>query len=321
VSVAAVAIGACFVVRSTGLWLGDPIMVPFGIVVSGIVVLGVLRPSSIHRPGLAAPVAVLVAGRHARGRVIAGAALVSLGLVMVGTGGGVSGNVRAGVFATAVTILGVGVLLGPWMARVAQQAAEERRERIRSQEREAMAAHLHDSVLQTLTLIQRGADDPRRTITLARKQERELRAWLYGTRGTPAESLAAAVRAIAAEVEAAYHVRVEVVVVGDREMGDELSAFVAAIREGCINAAKHSGEAEKTVYVEADDTSVEAFVRDRGCGFDRGLASPDRRGIAQSIEARLVRIGGTATIDSAPGEGTEVHLVLPTAIGENGRDA
>ena len=316
-SVACIAAGLTVVMRSTGLWLGDTAMIALSAGVSGLVLLSVLRPGrgdaagSASTASAASPLADLLAGRHARTRLTAGAFLVAGGLVMVGVSGGVSRSLRVGVFATAITIVGIATVLGPWLARVAQEAAAERRQRIRAQEREAMAAHLHDSVLQTLALIQRNAEDPRRTVTLARQQERELRAWLYGGADARATTLASAIRAIEDEVEASYDVRVEVVVVGDSPMDERLTGFTAAVREACINAAKHSGVDEMAVYVELAGDSVEAFVRDRGAGFDPTEAQPDRRGIAHSIVARLARIGGAAVIESAPGAGTEVHLTLP----------
>jgi signal transduction histidine kinase len=316
-AVACITLGLVLLVRSTGLWLGDAFMWPLVVAAAGVAVIGVVRPElgevsprAGTSPG-APPLAELTAGRHARARLIVGAALVALGVLWVGSAGGVSRGVRVGAWATAITIIGVALVLGPWLTRLAQQAAAERRERIRAAEREAMAAHLHDSVLQTLALIQRTADDPRRTITLARQQERELRAWLYGAPGTAGETLDAAVRAMAHEVEAAYDVRIELVLVGDVAMDDELVSFVAALREACVNAAKHSGVAEVSVFVETRADGLEAFVRDRGRGFDRSDTAADRRGIAQSIEGRLARLGGSGTVESSPGEGTEVRLTLP----------
>ena len=314
VSVGCIAFGLVMVVRSTGLWLGDAVMLPVLVIATGLVLLSVLRPATAERaadrfaPG---QLADLRAGRHARARLIAGAVMVAAGVALVGAGRSVSTGVRIGAFATSLTIVGVALVLGPWLTRLAQQAAADRRERIRATEREAMAAHLHDSVLQTLALIQRTADDPRRTVALARQQERELREWLYGGVGAGARTLAGAVHAMAEDVEVTYHVRVEVVVVGDRPLDDDLTALVAAMREACVNAAKHSGTDEVSVYAEVQRDAVEAFVRDRGRGFDRGDAAPDRRGIAQSIEGRLERVGGTATIDSVVGEGTEVQLRVP----------
>ena len=175
-----------------------------------------------------------------------------------------------------------------------------------------MAAHLHDSVLQTLALIQRNADDPRRTVTLARRQERELREWLYGTAGDSEPTIAGAIKAMAHEIEGLYDVRIEIVVVGDRPMDDAGVALTAAMREACVNAAKHSGVEDVSVFVEVGAGEIDAFVRDRGRGFDRDSSPTDRRGIQQSIVARIERAGGTATVDSAPGRGTEVHLVVPT---------
>lgn len=313
-SIACLTGGLLLIVRSTGLWFGDRGMVPLTAMISGVVVLGVMRGDQATNARSLVDVA---SGRWARARLFAGAGLVAGGLVLVGLNTGVSRSFQVGAFATAVTIVGVSLVLGPWLARVAQTASEERRERIRVQEREAMAAHLHDSVLQTLALIQRSADDPRRTVTIARQQERELREWLYGgadarTAGTSG-MLAAAVRTVAGEVESLYHVKVEVVVVGDRPMDEDLAAFLAAVREACVNAAKHSGAEEVAVYVEVlpGESTIEAFVRDRGCGFDRATVPADRRGIARSIEARLARLGGTAVFETAAGVGTEVQLRMP----------
>ena len=210
-SIACMTIGLLAVVRSTGLWLGDAVMVPLVIVVAGAVVLAIARADDTAPSLSASALADVVHGRHARARIAVGTALVAGGLVAVGSGRSVSGTVRVGVFAAAASIIGVVVLVGPWIARLAQTAAEERRERVRSEERAAMAAHLHDSVLQTLALIQRSADDPRRTVSLARQQEHELRAWLFGEDGRPADSLAGAMTAMAHDVERRHDVRVEVV--------------------------------------------------------------------------------------------------------------
>ncbi len=315
-SVACVTLGVTLVVRSSGLWLGDAFMWPMIALVAGVAVLDVMRPDPTTRsadsgPGSSLQLGELGSGRHPRLRLIVGAGLVALGLALVGSRQGVSSGLRVGAWATAITIVGVALVLGPWLVRLTQQATAERRERIRANEREAMAAHLHDSVLQTLALIQRTADDPRRTITLARQQERELREWLYGTAATTDETLAAAVRTMTHEVETAYDVRVELVMVGDAAMDADLVSVVAALREACVNSAKHSGVTEMSVFVEAAAGTVQAFVRDRGRGFDRDDAAPDRRGIAQSIEGRIQRLGGTAHVESTPGQGTEVRLSVP----------
>ncbi|MBI4933655.1 MAG: PspC domain-containing protein [Actinobacteria bacterium] len=307
VSVALVALGLMLVVRSTGLWLGDAVMLPLTVLAAGVVVLGLVRTEDDRATRLSE----LMSGRHARARILLGAGLLVLGLVAVGTTDSVSGTLRVSVFAAAVSIVGVALLLGPWITRLAQSAAEERRDRIRAEEREAMAAHLHDSVLQTLALIQRNADDPRRTASLARQQEHELRAWLFGDTGPAGATLTGAMQATAREVEQRYDVRIDLVMVGDAPLDDEGAALVAATREACVNAAQHSGDTSVSVYVEVAADNIEAFVRDRGRGFDRAATVPDRHGIAQSIEARIDRVGGVAEIDSTPGEGTEVHLRVP----------
>ena len=240
-------------------------------------------------------------------------ALIAVGLVLVGASHGISSGVRVGVYATALTILGVTVLLGPWLARVAQEITAERRQRIRLDEREAMAAHLHDSVLQTLALIQRTADDPRRTITLARRQEAELRQWLYGNADTAATTLTGALQTMVDEVEDLYDIRIEHVVVGDRPIDERFVALIGAIREACVNTAKHGAVVDVAVYVEIRAGAVEAFVRDRGVGFDVAAVT-EGHGISQSIRARLERIGGTAVVESSPGQGTEVRLSVPLDV-------
>lgn len=223
------------------------------------------------------------------------------------------GQVGVAVLATA---LGVALVFGPWIVRLAVDLRDERRERIRTEERAEMAAHLHDSVLQTLALIQRHADEPQESRSLARRQERELRAWLYGDRRPSgggadgaAPSLAAALDRMTDEVEADHRgVAVDVVLVGDCPVDPGVAALVQAVREAVVNAAKHSGESAVSVYVEVDRGRVEAFVRDRGRGFDPDAVDGDRRGITHSIVARMARHGGRAQVHSAPGDGTEVTI-------------
>jgi len=198
------------------------------------------------------------------------------------------------------------------------QLREERRERIRSEERAEVAAHLHDSVLQTLALIQRNADRPKELAAIARRQERELRTWLYGDRVAQSNghhgTLAAAVDAMVTEVEELHDIEVEVVTVGECPVDARVDALLQAAREATVNAAKHAGVDTVSLYVEAEPDRVTAFVRDRGTGFDTQAPVPDdRRGIASSIRERMQRNGGTVTITSTPGEGTEVQLEVKRA--------
>jgi signal transduction histidine kinase len=206
----------------------------------------------------------------------------------------------------------LGLILAPFVVRLVRSLATERSERIRSQERAEVAAHLHDSVLQTLALVQKRADDPRAVAALARSQERELRAWLSGRVPGDTKRLGTALEAAAGEVEHDHGVPVEVVVVGDREVDAGVQALVAAAREAMVNAAKHAGvdSGPISLYAEAADGHVEVFVRDRGNGFEPGAVPADRRGIAESIVGRMARHGGRARIRSTPGEGTEVELSL-----------
>ena len=181
-----------------------------------------------------------------------------------------------------------------------------------------MAAHVHDSVLQTLSLIQKAADDPHEVVRLARREERELRQWLFdpdrlGRRGDPPVTLVDAVHTVEREVEDSYGVGVELIVVGDCPVDDGIVALVGACREATVNAAKWSGCDQIRVFVEVEAGVVSVFVRDLGAGFDPGQVPEGRQGIARSMVERLARVGGSVEVHSAPGAGTEVELVLPRA--------
>lgn len=217
----------------------------------------------------------------------------------------------SGSFVAPGAIAGTLILvLGPWL----WQLAAERAERIRLSERAAVAARVHDSVLQTLALVQRHADDPGRVSAVARRQERELRRWLYGTGIEGAATLEDALADAAAEIEELYRVRIELASAGRAHLDPAHEELVLAAREAMANAAKFSTADEIAVYAEADADGSSVFVRDRGAGFDRSEVPADRRGIAESIEGRMQRAGGSATITSRPGEGTEVELRLRKAL-------
>jgi signal transduction histidine kinase len=210
-----------------------------------------------------------------------------------------------------LTLLGFGIVVGPWFYRLATDLSAERAERVRSQERADVAAHLHDSVLQTLALIQQNASDGTLVARLARSQERDLRAWLYAGESTDERTVASALRLLAAEIEDAHGVSVEVVTVGDCELVESLRPVVAATREAVTNAAKHAGTGHVDVYAEISATALDVYVRDRGVGFDPGASSGDRHGIRNSILGRMARHGGNADVRSSPGEGTEVRMHQP----------
>lgn len=243
-----------------------------------------------------------------------------IGLILVAGGlttlSGVRRNFFGGetVVGALAVVAGFVVAFGPWWLRIARDLAVERRQRVRVEERAEMAAHLHDSVLQTLALIQRSATDAREVTRLARVQEKELRAWLFEGRvpGTFDQTrLTDAVAALELDVESRHGVPVDAVVVGDCELSEPVQALLAAGREAAVNAAKWSGAPSVSVFVEAEDTRVSMFVRDRGKGFDPDLVAEDRKGISESIRARMARFGGKVEIRSAPGDGTDVELVMP----------
>jgi signal transduction histidine kinase len=257
------------------------------LVTAGLAVM-LLRGGSL-RPGGSMPVLAIVL-------LTAGA------VIFLGRTGTSNAFVAPGAVAGALLLL-----IGPWV----WQLAGERTERIRLAERAEVAARVHDSVLQTLALVQRHADDPLRVAGLARRQERELRRWLYGSGVGEAATMLDALEAAAADVEELHRVRIELVGAGDVPLDERVSQLVLAAREAMTNAAKFSGAGEIAVYAECGGEGATVFVRDRGVGFDRGSVAPDRRGLSDSIEARMARAGGSATIVSAPGSGTEVELRLP----------
>ena len=223
---------------------------------------------------------------------------------------------RALLIATAV-LSGVVLIVAPWLWRAATQVSRERLERTRADERAELAAHLHDSVLQTLSLIQRNADDKQATIQLARRQERELREWLYGRSTAGSErSLRAALTRLGAEVEELHGVPVEVVVVGDAPVDERVQSALAAAREALMNAARHSGAPRVDVYGEVEGGLLEIFVRDTGRGFDEQQVPEDRRGLRESVRGRMSRAGGSASVSSTPGQGCEVALALPLRSAE-----
>jgi signal transduction histidine kinase len=246
----------------------------------------------------------------ALGPVTVGAALVVAGgLVFLWLNDALA-PARDVLLAVVVVLVALTLILAPWWLRLVRGLSVERAERIRSQERSEVAAHLHDSVLQTLALVQKRADDPRAVANLARRQERELRTWLAGGRPEPGDSLARSLEAAAAEVEEIHGVPIDVVAVGDAPMDERAAALVAAAREALVNAAKFAGGAPVQLYAEFGSDRTEVFVRDRGPGFDVAGIPADRRGVRESIVGRMDRHGGRAVVHSSPGAGTEVELVM-----------
>lgn len=293
--------GGLLVLRGVGWWPGDLVVLMVATLAFGLAVLSdfdwlgrILDPDS---------------ARPSRLRIAGGAVLLLVGLGLLA--GAVSQVQTLGTVTTAVviTVMGVGLVFGPWLVGLGRALTSERRERIRQEERAEMAAHLHDSVLQTLALMQR-TDDARRMVTLARQQERELRSWLYGARpaGEANLRLTAALEEVASRVETDFTIPVEVVTVGDVALDDTARALVAAAGEAMVNAAKHAEAAEVSVYAEVSDGRADVWVADFGKGFDQADVPADRRGLTDSIKARMARAGGGASVESRPGEGTEVHV-------------
>jgi len=310
--------GGAGIVLYLALWLyadGRPVwLAGLGVVISGSLLLHAVGLSDRAVAGIALVAAGLaVAWRRGSGlrpeapASWAGYALVALGAVILLAAGG---DAPAPLLAPGAVAGGLLLIAGPWLWRLAVERDAERDARIRSEERSDVAARVHDSVLQTLALIQRHADEPKRVASLARRQERELRGWLYADRplGDDGTSVVAALSTVAADVEDVFGARIELASSGDAPTD---GAIVLAAREAMTNAAKFAGVEEIDVYAEVTETEITVFVRDRGAGFDPGAVPDDRRGIAESIRGRLERAGGSASIESKPGEGTEVELRIP----------
>jgi signal transduction histidine kinase/phage shock protein PspC (stress-responsive transcriptional regulator) len=310
------AIASLLLLRKWGLWLSDAIVWPVLLAAAGGALIW--RQSTAAEAPARAPAVAPAAPRapllhlpaDAASRALIGAALVvGGGLVFLWLNDALQ-PARDSVLAVVVVLIAATLIFAPWWLRLVRGLSAERAERIRSQERAEVAAHLHDSVLQTLALMQRRVEDPREVAALARRQERELRAWLNGRRAAGDATVASALEGAAAEVEEAHGVPVEVVAVGDAPLDPGAEALVAAAREALVNAAKFAGESPVALYAEVAPGRIEVFVRDRGPGFDPAAVPDDRRGVRESIVGRMERHGGRATVHTAPGAGTEVELVL-----------
>lgn len=301
--------GLLMTARNIGLWPGDAIMVPAVVVAGGSALLW-YRGRESHPEG--DPLERVLQGRATPLRALGGVALALAGLVALVARGVRLEQLPAALAALAMALAGAAVLVGPYVGRLTTQLRDEERARIRDQERNDMAAHLHDSVLQTLALMQRAAADPRRMVMLARRQERELRSWLYDSKTSAAVgSLTARAEGLAAEIELDHGMPVDLIVVGDVEVTPAVDALLLAVREATVNSAKHAQADLVSIYIEVEPHTITAFVRDKGVGFCAAEIGDDRRGIALSIRDRVERVGGRAVLETAPGSGTEWELVVP----------
>ena len=302
------ALGGALLLSALGIGLNPGLLVPLVVVGVGVVILWRQADDSQRERWR-----VATATRRLPDAVRAG---VGIALVLIGGAAILVGPVEldgtsGGLIAAIVVTAGLALVSGPWWMRMVRDLNAERSARIREQERAEVAAHVHDSVLHTLTLIQRHVDDPREVSRLARAQERELRGWLYRPRSDPAATVTSEVERVAAEVEDAHGVAIEVVVVGDAPLDEDLGAMLHATREALVNAAKYARDSPISVYSEVEPERVTIFVRDRGPGFDPAAVPEDRLGLRQSVVGRMQRHGGVATVRSADGEGTEVQLEMP----------
>ena len=301
-------VGGLLLLSALGLGLNPGLAVPLVAVGIGVVILWRQADDDARqRWRLATGTARLSGAARAAG----GIALVFVGAGAILVGPAKVDGTSGGLVAALVVAFGLALVSGPWWVRMARDLSAERNARIREQERAEVAAHVHDSVLHTLTLIQRHVDDPREVARLARAQERDLRSWLYRPVADPDAMISSALAAAAAEVEDAHGVAVEVVVVGDCPVDERLRALLLAAREAMVNAAKYAGDAPISLYAEVEPGQVTVFVRDRGAGFEMADVPEDRLGLRQSVVGRMERHGGTALVRSVAAEGTEIQLEMP----------
>jgi len=320
IAMGCIVLGAMLVLRDIGLWFGDTLVWPLVLAGCGSALIWGLSDATDRARWTAAGERLAanrasILGNGNGGRLVAGGFLVLAGMGVFLLAHQSAGALGTVLLAMLVTAGGLGLILAPWMLRLVRDAAAERRHRIRFEERAEIAAHLHDSVLHTLMLVQR-ADVPAEVVSLARRQERELRAWLNGRPlAADAADLRGAIDAVASRVEEMHQVPVDTVVVGEIALDEAVDALGGHLEEVAqVHPARRhdaAGAPRVSIFVEAEPREITAYVRDKGRGFERSAVPPDRRGISESIVGRMRRLSGSATITSAPGEGTEVFLQVP----------
>jgi phage shock protein PspC (stress-responsive transcriptional regulator)/anti-sigma regulatory factor (Ser/Thr protein kinase) len=307
-----IGVGGVVLLQNAGLWINSKVFWPLAVAGAGVALVWWQSDDPDRSAWLSDR------GWKVWLRIAAGIFLVGVALWLTLFQAGVDRALDDAIGAILLAIAGFALVIGPWLLGLTRDLRLERQERIRNQERADVAAHLHDSVLQTLALIQRQASDPAVVTQLARTQERELRTWLFDDTDPESATLKASLQRAVAEVESSHRVQVELVVVGDAPASDSIAALVAASREAMVNAAKHSGAARIDVFAEVEAQQVEVDVRDRGSGFDLDDVAVDRQGVRGSIYERMNRHGGRAEIKTSPGEGTEVRMWVPSTPDQQG---
>lgn len=310
VALGAIALAGLFAMAATGLLLAPGVLAASALLLGGgaVVVRQLLTPSDGKRSSADWRSTL---GETDGVRITIGGLLVAGGVALFILGAGDLRTLPGALAAGTVVATGFALLVGPRVARARAEAAHERTERARTDERIRVAARLHDSVLQTLALVQR-ADDAATARAQARRQERELRSWLYDEESQDGpDTLASAMSAIATDVETGYGVVVELVQHRDAPFDPALSALADAARETIVNAAKHSGAETVSVFVQLAEREAVIFVRDEGRGFDPAIVPTDRHGLRDSVVRRLAEHDGTARVTTTEGQGTEVELHVP----------
>lgn len=297
---------------ASGLMLAQVLGVPLDwrMILPPVVILAgvTLAWSQLDRSGPGSSASSAQVGRNAAiWQVVAGGLLVFVAMLVIAGGLIGAGELLVGIMVAAMLVAGLALVVAPWLIKLYRTSQVERARAAAEAERADIAAHLHDSVLQTLAMLQKQKADPAAVERLARSQERQLRSWLYQQEAAASGSLKDQLLAVAAELEEMHSIPVEVVTVGQSRRSHH-DPLVAAAREAILNALKHAGPA--SVYVESVETEDAVFIRDRGNGFEVDGIGEDRLGVRESIIGRMKRAGGSARIRSTEA-GTEVQLFMP----------
>lgn len=290
---------------AAGVWLGAAFTIPWG---SVIAVVCIVAGAGLAWSNLSAELTT----NQALIRLGGGIVLLVMGVLALTVRDQPLGRVFSSVLLGVGILAVAGLALWPVIQRLLRELREAQEKSTRESERAQMAAHLHDSVLQTLTLIRNQADDPEAVGRLARVQERQLRSWLYNDSDGGAMSLTAGIKQAAAKIEDLYGVTVETVVVGETGAGrggENASILLAATKEALANAARH-GAPPVTLYAELSDSGADVSVRDHGEGFDLASIPADRHGVRDSIIGRIHGCGGEVTFKRRD-PGTEVQIRVP----------
>jgi signal transduction histidine kinase len=271
-------------------------------------------------PGIwaASPVLAWAVLRGRRGGVFAAACVAAADLVEVG-------RLSPSTLDAIILLFLAGSLLG-WAVELLRAGRADLARAVALQaatrERERLAADIHDSVLQVLAYVRRRGrqlgGEAAAIADLAGEQEVRLRALITSGAAAGSENAVGAEEEFASSLTALA--APDVVVTGPGQpvlLAPEVAhALRGAVGAALDNVRHHAGPSAKTwIFLEDEPDRVTVTVRDDGVGMEPGrleeAVREGRLGVHASVRGRLAEVGGTATVRSAPGQGTEVELVVP----------